>query len=102
MQVASTDVPVSTVAINFNASAASILLSAGTGNDAGVAEDEFVVFATVFKLTATVITAAFAGVATIVPIVMAATIAIAIFLNEFIYFFSPYFFCVLCEHRNLV
>jgi hypothetical protein len=84
--VTRTDVPVSTVAINFNASAASTVLSAGTGNDAGVAIAELVVFATVSSDTATVITAALAGVATIVPKVMAATMASAIFLNEFIYF----------------
>jgi hypothetical protein len=42
------------------------------------------VFATESSDTATVITAALAGVATIVPIVMAATMARAIFLNEFI------------------
>jgi hypothetical protein len=42
------------------------------------------VFATVSSDTATVITAAFAGVATIVPNVMAATMARASFLNEFI------------------
>jgi hypothetical protein len=77
-------VPTSTVAINFSASAASTELSAGTGNDAGVAIAEFVVFATVSSDTATVITAALAGVATIVPKVMAATMASAIFLNEFI------------------
>jgi hypothetical protein len=59
-------------------------LSAGTGNDAGVAIADDVVFATVSSDTATVITAAFAGVATIVPNVMAATMARASFLNEFI------------------
>jgi hypothetical protein len=79
-----TAVPVSTVATNLSASVASILLSDGTGNAAGVAIAEFVVFAVPFSDTATVITAALAGVATIVPNVMAATTARAIFLNEFI------------------
>ena len=78
-------VPTSTVAINFSASAASTELSAGTGNAAGVAIADAVVFATVSSDTATVITAAFAGVATIVPSVMAATMASASFLNEFIF-----------------
>jgi hypothetical protein len=82
--VTETDVPVSTVATNLSASAASTVLSAGTGNAAGVAIEEFVVFATESNDTATVITAALAGVATIVPKVMAATMASAIFLNEFI------------------
>ncbi len=81
-----TTVPVSTVATNFSASATSIVLSAGTGNEAGVAiaeaDDLSVLLAP--RVTATVITAAFAGVATIVPRVMAATMARAIFLNEFI------------------
>jgi hypothetical protein len=79
-----TDVPVSTVATNLSASAASTELSAGTGNEAGVAIVDAVVFATESNDTATVITAALAGVATIVPKVMAATMARAIFLNEFI------------------
>jgi hypothetical protein len=83
-----TFVPASTVATNFSASVESTELSAGTGNEAGVAIDDAVVFATVSSDTATVITAAFAGVATIVPIVMAATMARAIFLNEFIRYFS--------------
>jgi hypothetical protein len=60
------------------------VLSAGTGNDAGVAIAEAVVLATPSRVTATDITAALAGVATIVPKVMAATMASAIFLNEFI------------------
>jgi hypothetical protein len=60
------------------------------------------VFATASSDTATVITAAFAGVATIVPKAMAATRARAIFLNEFIYSYSPYFFCVLLDHRKLM
>jgi hypothetical protein len=79
-----TTVPVSTVATNLSASAASTVLSAGTGNAAGVAIAELVVFAVPSRDTATVITAALAGVATIVPKVMAATMASAIFLNEFI------------------
>ena len=81
-----TDVPVSTVATNLSASAASTELSAGTGNAAGVAIAEAVVLAVPSRVRATVITAAFAGVATIVLNVMAATTARAIFLNEFIYF----------------
>jgi len=85
VQVAETAVPVSTVAINRSASAASIVLSAGTGNAAGVAIEELVVFAVPSRDTATVITAALAGVAIRVPIVMAATTARAIFLNEFIF-----------------
>jgi len=79
-----TDVPVSTVAINFRASAASTELSSGTGNAAGVRLELAVVLATPFKDTATVITAAFAGATASVPIVMAATTARAIFLNDFI------------------
>jgi len=79
-----TTVPVSTVATNFSASAASTELSAGTGNDAGVEIDEAVVLAVPASSTATDITAALAGDATIVPKVMAATMASAIFLNEFI------------------
>jgi len=79
-----TTVPVSTVATNLSASAASTVLSAGTGNAAGVEIDEAVVLAVPASYTATDITAALAGVATIVPIVMAATMASAIFLNEFI------------------
>jgi hypothetical protein len=59
-------------------------LSAGTGNAAGVAIDDAVELAVPSRVTATDITAALAGVATIVPIVMAATMARAIFLNEFI------------------
>jgi hypothetical protein len=59
-------------------------LSSGTGNAAGVAITPFVVLAVVFSVTATVITVAFAGAAAIVPRVMAATMASAIFLNEFI------------------
>jgi hypothetical protein len=43
------------------------------------------VFATESSVTATVITVAFAGAAAIVPNVMAATTARAIFLNEFIF-----------------
>jgi hypothetical protein len=82
---AETDVPAATVATNFSASAASIVLSAGTGNVAGVAITPLVVFATVSSVTATVITVAFAGAAAIVPNVMAATTARAIFLNEFIF-----------------
>lgn len=85
VDVTVTDVPVSTVAINCSASAASTELSAGTGNAAGVAIAEAVVFAVPLSDTATVITAALAGVATIVPNVMAATMARAIFLNEFIF-----------------
>jgi len=77
-------VPVSTVATNFSASAASIVLSAGTGNAAGVAIADAVVLAVPSRDTATVITAALAGEATIVAVVMAATTARAIFLNEFI------------------
>jgi hypothetical protein len=88
---AETLVPTSTVAMNFSASAASTVLSAGTGNEAGVAIVDAVVFATESTDTATVITAALAGVATIVPKVMAATMASAIFLNEFIRYFSLYF-----------
>jgi len=84
VQVAETAVPVSTVAINRSASAASTVLSAGTGNAAGVAIAELVLLAVPFRDTATVITAALAGVAIRVPIVMAATTARAIFLNEFI------------------
>jgi len=80
-----TFVPMSTVATNFSASAESTELSAGTGNDAGVAIEFAVVFATESNDTATVITAALAGVATIVPKVMAATRPRAIFLNEFIF-----------------
>ncbi len=79
-----TFVPVSTVATNLSASAASTVLSAGTGNEAGVAIAEAVVLAVPARSTATVITAALAGVATIVPKVMAATMASAIFLNDFI------------------
>jgi hypothetical protein len=79
-----TAVPVSTVATNLSASAASIELSAGTGNAAGVAIAEAVVLGVPARSTATVITAALAGVATIVLKVMAATMARAIFLNEFI------------------
>jgi hypothetical protein len=79
-----TAVPVSTVVTNFSASAASTELSAGTGNEAGVAIAEAVVLGVPARSTATVITAAFAGVATIVPNVMAATMARASFLNEFI------------------
>ena len=45
---------------------------------------EAVVLGVPARSTATVITAAFAGVATIVPKVMAATMARASFLNEFI------------------
>jgi hypothetical protein len=59
-------------------------LSAGTGNAAGVETEEAVVLAVPSRVTATVITAALAGVATIVPIVMAATMASAILLNDFI------------------
>jgi uncharacterized spore protein YtfJ len=77
-------VPVSTVATNFSASAASIVLSAGTGNAAGVAIADAVVLAVPSRDTATVITAALAGEATIVAVVMAATTARAIFLNDFI------------------
>jgi hypothetical protein len=82
-----TTVPVSTVATNLSASVTSILLSDGTGNAAGVAiaeADDLSVFAAP-RVTATVITAALAGVATTVPNVMAATMARAIFLNEFIF-----------------
>jgi hypothetical protein len=82
--VTETAVPVSTVATKRRASDASTVLSAGTGNDAGVAIAEAVVFAVPAKSTATVITAALAGVATIVAVVMAATITRAIFLNDFI------------------
>ena len=67
VQVAETAVPVSTVAIKRNASAASTVLSDGTGNAAGVAIAELVVFAVPSRVTATVITAALAGVATNVP-----------------------------------
>jgi hypothetical protein len=81
-----TFVPVSTVATNFSASAASTVLSAGTGNAAGVAIADAVVLATPSSDTATDITAALAGDATIVAVVMAATTARAIFLNEFIHF----------------
>jgi hypothetical protein len=59
-------------------------LSAGTGNAAGVAIDDAVVLAVPSRVTATDITAALAGVATIVAVVMAATMARAIFLNEVI------------------
>jgi len=85
VQVAETDVPVSTVAIKRSPSAASTVLSAGTGNAAGVAIAEFVVLAVPSRDTATVITAALAGVAIKVPKVMAATTARAIFFNEFIF-----------------
>ena len=79
-----TFVPTSTVAINLSASAASTVLSAGTGNEAGVAIADAVVLAVQSNDTATVITAALAGVAIMVPKVMAATTPSAIFLNEFI------------------
>ena len=88
VDVTETLVPTSTVAMNLSASAASTVLSAGTGNDAGVAIADAVVLATESNDTATVITAALAGVATSVPKVMAATMASAIFLNEFIRSFS--------------
>jgi len=85
VQVAETDVPDETVAIKRNASAESTVLSAGTGNAAGVVIEELVVLAVPSRDTATVITAALAGVAISVPIVMAATTAREIFLNEFIF-----------------
>jgi hypothetical protein len=80
-----TGVPVSTVATNLSASAASTVLSAGTGNAAGVAIADAVVLAVPSRDTATVITAALAGATAIVAVVMAATTARAIFLNEFIF-----------------
>jgi hypothetical protein len=85
---AETDVPAATVATNRSASAASIVLSAGTGNVAGVAITPLVVFAVPSSVTATVITVAFAGATATMPKVMAATTASAIFLNEFIRYFS--------------
>jgi hypothetical protein len=85
---AETDVPAATVATKRNASAASIVLSAGTGNVAGVAITPLVVFAVPSSVTATVITVAFAGATATMPKVMAATTASAIFLNEFIRYFS--------------
>jgi hypothetical protein len=86
--VAVTDVPAATVATKRSASAASIVLSAGTGNDAGVAITPLVVFAVPSSVTATVITVAFAGATATMPKVMAATTASAIFFNEFITYFS--------------
>jgi hypothetical protein len=86
--VAVTDVPAATVATKRSASAASIVLSSGTGNAAGVASTPLVVFAVPFSVTATVITVAFAGATATMPKVMAATTASAIFLNEFIRYFS--------------
>jgi hypothetical protein len=76
------------------------VLSAGTGSAAGVAEDEAVVLATEFKSTATVMTAALAGVATSVPIVMAATTARAIFLNEFIFLLLYSFLILFLVYPN--
>ncbi len=76
------------VATKRNASAASIVLSAGTGSVAGVAITPLVVFAVPSSVTATVITVAFAGATATMPKVMAATMASAIFLNEFIRSFS--------------
>jgi hypothetical protein len=81
-----TAVPVSTVAIKRKASVASTELSDGTGSATAAVLDK-PLFAGAEPLTAiaTVIGAALAGVATIVPKVMAATIPRAIFLNEFIF-----------------
>jgi hypothetical protein len=91
--VATTFVPAVTVASSLTTSVLSIVLSAGTGrtiavvsavpavagaSNAGVDRVDFHVVAT------TVMVLALAGVATIVPKVMAATMASAIFLNEFI------------------
>jgi hypothetical protein len=95
---AETDVPAATVATKRSASAASIVLSAGTGNVAGVAITPLVVFATESSVTATVITVAFAGATATMPKVMAATTASAIFLNEFITYFS--LFIVFLVHPN--
>jgi hypothetical protein len=64
------------------------VLSDGTGNVAGVAITPLVVFAVPSSVTATVITVAFAGATATMPKVMAATTASAIFLNEFIRYFS--------------
>jgi hypothetical protein len=100
--VTETFVPVSTVATNLSASAASIVLSAGTGNAAGVAIADAVVLAVPSSDTATVITAALAGEATIVAVVMAATTARAIFLNDFILLFFSLVYLPLFEHRILV
>jgi len=86
-----TVVPAATVATNSNASVASIVLSDGTGNAAGVEITPFVVLAVEPSFTTTVITVAFAGATATMPKVMAATMASAIFLNEFIRYFSLYF-----------
>ncbi len=59
-----------------------MIMSTGMASELEIAEA--VVLAVPSRVTATVITAALAGVATIVPKVMAATMASAIFLNEFI------------------
>jgi hypothetical protein len=98
--VTETDVPVSTVATNLSASAASTVLSAGTGNDAGVAIADAVVLAVPSSDTATVITAALAGEATIVAVVMAATTARAIFFNEFIFLLIFILFILFLAYPN--
>jgi hypothetical protein len=87
---------VSTVATILSASAASTVLSDGTGKAIAVATDVPAV-AGAFESTvkATVITAALAGATESVPSVMAATTARAIFLNEFIFLlvYSLYLYC---------
>jgi hypothetical protein len=85
---AETVVPVATVATNSNAFVASIVLLDGTGNTAGVPITPLVVFSAEPNFTTTVITVAFAGATATMPKVMAATTASAIFLNEFIRYFS--------------
>jgi hypothetical protein len=85
----------------FNASAASTLLSAGTGSDTGVVTTVPPVAAVPATVRVTVPALALAAGDTSIVLVRAAAMISDTFLNEFILFISPYVNLPLNEHRNL-
>ena len=98
-----TTVPVSTdVTAIFNASAASTLLSAGTGKDTGVVTTVPPVAADPATVNVTVPALALAAGDTSIVLVRAAAMISDTFLNEFILFISPYVNLPLNEHRKFV